>query len=189
MTGGFVMVVGASGAGKDTLIGIARQHLADRKDIVFPRREITRKPESEDSIEITPETFEARLAAGQYAFAWRAHGLGYGIPAAVAEDVAAGRSVVFNGSRAVAADMLDKHERFLVVHVTVPHALLVERLAHRGREGPGDIERRVARADFNFGDHPNVVHLNNNATPEEGGKRLAEFIAAFHDGDDRAEAG
>ena len=56
MAGGFVFVVGPSGAGKDSLIAYARGAFADNERVIFPRRVVTR-PSSEfedhDSLEET----------------------------------------------------------------------------------------------------------------------------------------
>ena len=41
-TGAIIVVVGPSGAGKDSVIGFVAQHFADRADIDFVRRVITR---------------------------------------------------------------------------------------------------------------------------------------------------
>ena len=42
--GTLVVVVGPSGAGKDTLIGLARALCANDARVVFPRRIVTRSP-------------------------------------------------------------------------------------------------------------------------------------------------
>ena len=58
--GRLILVVGPSGAGKDTLLGLAKAALADDGAIVFPRRVITRQAStSDDSEEVSVGTFEA----------------------------------------------------------------------------------------------------------------------------------
>ena len=82
MRGTLFLVVGPSGAGKDSLIDGARAELAGRRDIVFASRVITRPPKSgdEDNLFATPEEFAAMQATGAFMLHWEAHGLFYGIP-------------------------------------------------------------------------------------------------------------
>lgn len=101
--GALVLVVGPSGAGKDTLMGAAKAALADDPNFVFARRVITRDAmaELEDHDSIDPAGFEAAKAAGAFALSWEAHGLCYGVPIEIDDDIAAGRTLVMNGSRQI----------------------------------------------------------------------------------------
>src|SRR5919204_601947 len=63
--GKLVLVVGPSGAGKDTLLGLARAACADDKNIVFARRVVTREATSaEDNEQISIEAFREAEARG-----------------------------------------------------------------------------------------------------------------------------
>src|SRR5664279_1853677 len=101
MSGRLVLVVGPSGAGKDTLIAAAKAALADDRRFVFPRRVVTREAiaalEEHDSV--SAAEFALREAQGAYALSWAAHGLRYGLPARLVDDLAAGRVIVVNASR------------------------------------------------------------------------------------------
>lgn len=146
MAGGFVLVVGPSGAGKDTLIRLARIRLAGDQRFVFPRRLVTRPPsEHEDNLEIAEEAFAAGAAAGAFALHWRAHGLGYAIPHEAAEAAAHGCCVVCNVSRRAVAEARRRLARVRVVAVTASPAVLAARLASRGRSEDGDLAARLAR--------------------------------------------
>ena len=97
-----MLVVGPSGAGKDTLIGIARDACAQERRIVFPRRLVNREASaSEDHDTFDEEAFLAGEAAGRYPLSWRAHGLCYALPPAIVDAVREGCVVVSNVSRAV----------------------------------------------------------------------------------------
>src|SRR5215831_8574453 len=95
--GRLVLVVGPSGAGKDTLIARARATCRDDASVVFPRRIVTRPPSIFEANEfMPPSAFEQAAANGAFAIWWSAHGHMYRIPLAVDFDIEAGRTVVCN---------------------------------------------------------------------------------------------
>ena len=144
--GGLVLVVGPSGAGKDTLINGARERLAGLSRIRFVRRVVTRASsqwEDHDSLDV--ETFLARQRAGDFALSWQAHDLHYGIPAQIDEWLAAGDIVICNCSRAAVAQARNRFSAVSVVLVTASPEVLADRLAGRARET--SIGGRLERAD------------------------------------------
>jgi len=142
-----ILIVGPSGAGKDTLMNGARAALADDPRFRFVRRVITRPGDmGEEAHEsVTEQAFELRREAGDFALTWRAHGLHYGVPAEIAMDLARGRVVVVNVSRAVVAEAAARFP-VGVVEVAAPANALARRLAARGREDAVDVARRLSRA-------------------------------------------
>ena len=149
MRGTLFLVVGPSGAGKDSLIDGARAELAGRRDIVFASRVITRPPKSgdEDNLFATPEEFAAMQATGAFMLHWEAHGLFYGIPAEAANLLACGTSVVANVSRSVLPAARAAFEPAHILSVLVPRDVLAKRLRARGREDEDDIADRLRRAE------------------------------------------
>ena len=137
-----MLVVGPSGAGKDTVLAGAQARLAGDPHFRFVRRVITRPAEAggEDHEPVS----EAEFAERRLALQWQAHGLRYGIPADIGQDLAAGRIVVANVSRSVLAEAAARF-RTRVIEVTAPGPVLAARLAERGRETPDDIARRLSR--------------------------------------------
>src|SRR5258708_1339198 len=124
-----VLVVGPSGAGKDTLLEAARRALADDPRFRFVRRVITRPADAggEAHEAVTEEEFARRA----FALQWQAHGLHYGIPA---ETIVGGPVVVVaNVSRTVVADAARRFPT-RVIEVTAPVEVLAARLAARARE-------------------------------------------------------
>lgn len=174
-----VLVVGPSGAGKDTLLDGARAAFAGDDGIVFVRRAITRAADAggEAHLPLSEAEFKARVAAGDFALHWRAHGLGYGIPATTASDLAAGRMVIANVSRTVIAEAA-RHYPVHGIEITAPPAILAARLAARGREDAADRAARLARdVAFPTGIAHSVVQ--NDATPTIGIARFCAAIAAL----------
>ena len=79
--GRLVLVVGPSGAGKDTLIAHARAACRQDATVVFPRRAVTRPASAfEDNECLSEADFRQAEANGAFAFWWSAHGHMYGIP-------------------------------------------------------------------------------------------------------------
>jgi ribose 1,5-bisphosphokinase len=145
-TGILVLVVGPSGAGKDTLIAHARDALAGDERFLFPRRHVTRPSDRNELVEErTPEAFAEERAAGGYALSWAAHGQLYGVPRSIEAALAQGRVVVVNVSRSVVGEALASQSRVVAVMVTAPAAILAERLSRRGRESRDDVMARVMR--------------------------------------------
>jgi len=145
-----VFVVGPSGAGKDSIIYGARDVLAGRPDVIFPRRVITRPVDAsggEDHDPSDAETFRRRADAGDFALHWQANGLSYGVPASIDAHLAAGRAVVVNVSRAVIPAAEARYPGLCVCVITASHEVRAGRLRWRGRESAGDIETRLGRAD------------------------------------------
>ncbi len=172
------LVVGPSGAGKDTLIDAARSVLAADPHWHFPRRLITR-PETaggEAHEAIAPGAFAARAAAGGFALHWRAHDLGYGVPAAIDGMLAAGVNVLVNVSRGVIGEARSRYPRLRVFVITAPRAELARRLAARGRESEADIARRLARAPADMPSGADVLEFENAGPVQE---TAARFVAAL----------
>lgn len=159
--GRLILVVGPSGAGKDTLLGLARAACADDRSIIFPRRVITRQASaSEDNEEVSPGTFQEALSRDEYATHWEAHGHCYALSRAIDDEIRAGHTVVANVSRTVIAAMRRAYAGVLVVSITAPPNVLAERLAMRGRSSDGRIERRLHRTVDEAAAAPDVTIVN-----------------------------
>ncbi|MDP1867093.1 MAG: phosphonate metabolism protein/1,5-bisphosphokinase (PRPP-forming) PhnN [Bradyrhizobium sp.] len=159
--GRLVLVVGPSGAGKDTLIGLARAACADDGNIVFPRRVVTREASSsEDNEHLSPEEFRRARTRGDFAVHWEAHGHGYGLPAAIDDDIRAGRTVVANVSRTVVDAMRGAYGGVTVVSITAPSEILGQRLAARARGSDGRVADRLSRSIDADAAPPDVVIMN-----------------------------
>jgi ribose 1,5-bisphosphokinase len=145
--GQFFLVVGPSGAGKDTLLRHAQEALQHDPEVVFVRRIVTRPASAaEDHHSLSLRDFRAAARQGAFALSWSAHGLSYAIPLSVESDIAAGRRVVCNVSRSVVGDARARYRRAVVVLVTAPEEVLRARLMARGRPSDIDVAARLSRA-------------------------------------------
>jgi ribose 1,5-bisphosphokinase len=177
--GALVVVVGPSGAGKDTLITLARTLCADDPRIVFPRRIVTRAPSAtEDHDCITPSAFAAAAGQGAFAFWWEAHGLKYALPAAIDAEIARGKTVVCNVSRGIIGALRARYANLTVVLVTAPKDVLLARLAARGREAGGDVTERLSRSAPPVADLAPDVEIENVGEIDEGARRLSAVLRA-----------
>jgi phosphonate metabolism protein PhnN/1,5-bisphosphokinase (PRPP-forming) len=184
--GVLVLVVGPSGAGKDTLLKYAAEKLRDHSDFSFVRRTITRPSAigSEDHDTETEGNFQRRLAEGAFALSWQAHGLSYGLPRMIDRAIADGQVVIANVSRNLVAEARRKYPRTVVVNVTASEAVLAQRLRARGRESEASIAARLRRADA----HPlqDGVLIDNSSTIGEAGDKFVAVLRQIPQGMDPA---
>jgi len=174
-----ILIVGPSGAGKDSLLAGARRALADDPDVVFTRRVITRPadPDGEDHEPVTAAEFAVRAGTGQFLLRWSAHGNSYGIPIEAQDDLAAGAQVIANVSRTVIAEAQRLYPPVRVVEVTASPEILAERLSGRGREDADAVRARLAR-DVRLPPGTDPVRVVNDGTLEEG---IEAFVNALRD--------
>jgi ribose 1,5-bisphosphokinase len=170
-----VLIVGPSGAGKDTLLDAVHAGLANDEGVRFARREITRPrtPGGEDHLPVDVDAFKAKRDAGGYALWWEAHGFHYGICSSVLAD-SFGVTVVASVSRAIIAEAATRF-KLRVVEITAPQAALSQRLAARGRENAEDIALRLQR-EVAIPDDVDRVTIMNDGSIEEG---AAKVLAAL----------
>lgn len=174
--GGFALIVGPSGAGKDTLIGLARTTLAGDPRFLFPKRLVTRPRSAfEDHDTIDEAAFARGQAEERFALSWRAHGLGYAVPGEVLTAVRPDRIAVCNVSRRVVDDARRHLANVAVVEITAPVEMLAQRLAARSRGEDGDLDARLTRSQA-IGETRADLTIINDRSPEEGAANLVAFL-------------
>jgi ribose 1,5-bisphosphokinase len=173
--GRLVLVVGPSGAGKDTLLALAQAACTGERNVVFPRRVVTREASSsEDNAYLSAEDFGLALGRGDFAMHWQAHGHSYGLPRAIDDDVRAGRTVVANVSRTVVEAMRHAYAQVTVVSITAPPEVLAKRLAARARGSDGQLAERLRRS-VDDAAAPDVT-INNVGSAEQHARELVRII-------------
>ena len=140
-----IVVVGPSGAGKDSVLRGWREALGPAAPL-FAQRVITRAPDATEAHEaVTGGDFAGMRSRGLLATWWQAHGLDYGVRWQQLQPLAQGRWVVLNGSRAHLPALRAQAPGLRVVEVSAPAPVLAERLAARAREDASAREGRLAR--------------------------------------------
>lgn len=173
--GRLILVVGPSGAGKDTLLGLAKAACADDDNIVFARRVVTRAASSfEDNEQLSGYEFLAAVGRGEFAIHWEAHGHHYGLSRTVNDEIRAGRTVVANVSRTVIGQMRRMYANVVVIAITAPAEVLAQRLAMRARASDGALQDRLARnVDEDVAPDKTIVNVS---SAEFHARQLAQMI-------------
>lgn len=184
LAGPLVLVVGPSGAGKDTLISGAKLALQDDARFVFPRRIVTRNAVTalEDHDSVGQAEFERERSAGRYALCWEAHGLSYALPRSIETDMALAHAVVCNVSRRVIAEARAKYPNCRVLLITADIGLRAQRLAGRGREGVDEIAARLGREGAPPPDGVQPVVIDNSGSPAAGVRSFVLALRRIADG-------
>ena len=171
-------VIGASGAGKDTLLNFARARLNGTGNVLFAHRYITRAAGlgNENHVSLSKEEFDFRLALGLFCLHWESHDCSYGIGVEINAWLSGGADVVVNGSRQYLAGALSKYPELIPVIITASDEVIASRLSQRGRENDGEVQKRMARNDRLNTDFGGYLLVENNHTVEEAGNRLLEIL-------------
>lgn len=177
--GALVLVIGPSGAGKDTLLDGARRQFRDDPRFRFPKRVIARPPHpSEDFFSTTEAEFRSALANGEFALHWYAHGTYYGIPRSIDTAIAGGRVVIVNASRTIVTEARAKYQNLRLLLIDCDPAIRAQRLAARGRETIEEVEARIRRqVDEFLPAHADIV-IDNSTAAELG---IAQFVTALRE--------
>lgn len=178
--GRFVLVVGPSGAGKDTLLRAAAAALAADPRFVFPRRWVTRASDAyEDCKEVSADEFADSRSRGLFALSWEAHGHGYGIAREIEPLLARGHTVVCNVSRSVVAEARSRFAGIIVIEISARPEILTERLRNRRREDPAAQVRRLERAARDPDAYEADFTIDNSADIEPAVARFLNALTAI----------
>lgn len=178
--GTLFLMVGPSGAGKDSLIRAASETLAVDQSYLVARRTITRPADTdrEDHEPVSVEEFQDRVNRNQFMLWWNVYDTYYGIPMDYEDDLAAGRHVVANVSRTVVASGAATYAPSRVIQITAPREVLEARL--QARADPATAAARLARAVV-LPDGIPVTHLLNVGDLNTGAGRLVNLLTNFAD--------
>nr|WP_077548530.1 phosphonate metabolism protein/1,5-bisphosphokinase (PRPP-forming) PhnN [Pseudorhizobium flavum]CAD6595616.1 phosphonate metabolism protein/1,5-bisphosphokinase (PRPP-forming) PhnN [Pseudorhizobium flavum] len=181
IAGRLIVVVGPSGAGKDTLMSYAAQHLKERPEVVFVRRVITRDGGSggEDHDAVSDAAFRRMSQSGGFAVWWEAHGLCYGIPIETRHQIDLGHVVVANGSRAALPHFSAAFPAMTVINVTARPEVLATRLESRGRETRDEILRRLQRSSPQLVGPYELLTIDNSGSIEEAGQAMVNAVTRY----------
>ena len=171
-------VVGASGAGKDSLLAYAREALGGSAPVFFAHRYITRPAEAggENHVALSQAEFAQMQALGLFVLSWESHGLCYGLGREIELWLNVGANVVMNGSRGFLPEAARRFPALCVVLIEVSPAALRSRLEARGRESAAEIEARLARAGEFQVTHPSLVRIGNDGALAEAGEKLLRLL-------------
>ena len=171
-------VVGPSGAGKDSVINMARATFEHDPRVLFVRRVVSRPADAaaEDHEPVTEAEFAIREAAGTFCVAWRAHGLCYGIETSAVNHVRSGGIAVVNGSRRAMGGVLSCFPDVQVVEVSATPEVIAARLTARGRETKAEVDKRLRRSADAYPGAAGAIRIDNNGDLEAAGQQLTALI-------------
>lgn len=172
-----IVVVGPSGCGKDSVLRHWRAHWPPGR-VHLARRTITRSADAHEPHEsVSDEDFAQLVRASEFATAWQANGLRYGVRRHELRGLADGAWVVLNGSREHLPSLRRQAPRLHVVEITASHETLAHRLRARAREDADAVARRLERRIDTAAD----LLLRNEGSLDEAAGALQRWWVALAD--------
>ncbi len=170
-------VIGASGAGKDTLMQYAREKIGGNFPVLFAHRYITRPANAggENHIYLSTSEFLLRKSENLFAMDWESHGNHYGIGTEILQWMKSGFNVIINGSRAYLPEASSLFPEMKVILVEVSEAVLQRRLEARGRENSEEIEKRIEHSR----QFKNIAGIGTTIIPHNNDRDLESSGPAF----------
>ncbi len=146
-TGCLLLVIGASGVGKDSILSAVNRRFANHPQIHFLKRVITRpcNPDDEVHDSLTEELFIQALKRGEFAVSWQANDNYYGLPQHAREKIEDGMVVVANGSRGALEAIRAAFPKIEVVLIVARADTVQQRLTSRTRDSAEQIVKRLQR--------------------------------------------
>jgi ribose 1,5-bisphosphokinase len=171
--GRLIYLVGASGAGKDSVLTRMRALLQPTDRIVVAHRYITRAADAggENHVALSEPEFLQRRDAGCFALHWQSHGLHYGIGREIELWLTLGLRVVINGSRAHVPKLAEVCPQAEIVEITASEPVIRQRLRARGRESEAAIEARLHR-NRALADCPAALRILNEGPLDQAAEAL-----------------
>lgn len=178
--GKLIVISGASGVGKGTVLGIMMEK---RKDLSFSVSATTRppRPGEIDGVHyyfITREKFEAMIAAGEF-LEYDAHAANYyGTPRAQAEEKQSHGPVLLDIEPKGAKQVKEKAPDAVLIFIMPPSVQELERrLRGRGDTSEEQIQMRMERATWEMEQRVWYDHVVVNDDPERCAEEILKIIA------------
>lgn len=167
-----VLIVGASGVGKDSLL----QSIKDKIEANFVKRYITRAPSVyEENFYIDRSYFNVLMESNFFISHWEAHGNLYGI---AKKDIKDGLNII-SVSRGAIDDFEKRYDDVTTIEITLPKELLRQRLILRGRESLQDIEKRLIRS-YDSIQAKRLVQFENSKPLEQSSQEFLKLIKSIY---------
>ena len=178
--GKLIVISGASGVGKGTVLGIMMEK---RKDLSFSVSATTRppRPGEIDGVHyyfVSREKFEAMIAAGEF-LEYDAHAANYyGTPRAQAEEKQSHGPVLLDIEPKGAKQVKEKAPDAVLIFIMPPSVQELERrLRGRGDTSEEQIQMRMERATWEMEQRVWYDHVVVNDDPERCAQEILKIIA------------